>query len=1389
MCQAEDNDTELVNEETDDQPVPSDEANSAEMSDGMEQQPTSQQQQHGSKHKEDNDRPTRPPHPYNNASLFSKIFFLWPYPLLQLGMQRPLTDGDLPNVAQVDASQRNLKYIQRLWRDEQERHGDKSDLRRALFRDFMKTLWFIQPFMGAAALAKIIQAVCLGNLIEFFEENDDKENSTVNPNEGYLWAMGLVLCGSVTLFEHHHVFFYGWRKAMQYRVASVAAIYDKALRLSSTHPETLAHYGRILNLASNDVERYMFTTLFVSFLWWAPLQAVGILVTGVVLVGWAFCVGIAVLVILFVPLQTWLSHSFAKFRSNIAAITDQRVNFVSQAVRGARVMKLSGYETQFLERIQEFRALEIHQIQQANRLKAANEALFYATNVVISFVVFIVHVFVFEQELTTGGVFLTFTLVNILQLELIKHVSIAVMTTSECSVSVHRIQQFFSFPEIDTALNGSGTINRDAVDDEPGEPNHTLDRNVAISMQNVSCPWNHVTQVLPKSEAPLQQNDNIIDNVESAATSPQHNGPSLSWALHDATVDFEYQSLTAVIGPVGGGKSALIQALVQELPVTSGSLRRGYKTLAYASQDAWVMDGTIRENITMGHEYNAIWYEEVIQACCLSLDFTQLRDGDQTVVGDRGVQLSGGQRARVGLARALYKNADVLIADDPLSAVDARVGRHLFQHAIMGLSVNKGKCVILATHQHQYVHDARCLLIMDGGHLKCIGTYQDCLAASGGKLTAHDADNSSEAEASSSKSNTARSNNLIEDEKQPASLVEDGEAIKDGEQNEKGKQGSVSFQTYANYVRAMGSLWVGLFILALFIFTQTSVLVTVATMGRWAEREKEDQEDNEIVATVGAMSALVVLLAIFRAYLCFELTAKASQKLHDQMAASVLRAKIEFFDTNPMGRILNRFSADVGVCDDQLPQTMFDFLMIAFIVFGAVITALATLPFALAILPFLVWYFAKVRSIFVTSTRELKRLEGLARSPIFALLSEALGGIATIRANDYLEYFRKKFYAAHDGHTRTFFMFLSASRWLGFRMDSIVFTFMATVSFLAVVVQNEGWFHVDPAILGLSISMLIYLSGVFQWCIRQSAEVVNQMVSVERVLEYGHLESEAPLICEGDNKLKDSGWPSAGEIEYNGVSVRYRSTLPLALRKISFRIPAGARVGVVGRTGSGKSTVVQTLFRLLEPEDGKILIDSQDISKMGLHTLRTKISVIPQVPTLFSGCTVRENLDLFGLHSDEAIAQVLKSCHLMEAIEKLSDGTNSIVSEGGSNFSVGQRQLLCLARALLAQNKILVLDEATASVDRRTDQLLQQALQESYQDGTILAVAHRLDTIIDYDFILVLGQGEVLEFGTPDALLSQTEGIFTDMVQDTGDTMSKSLREQAHESQARKKLS
>ena len=404
-------------------------------------------------------------------------------------------------------------------------------------------------------------------------------------------------------------------------------------------------------------------------------------------------------------------------------------------------------------------------------------------------------------------------------------------------------------------------------------------------------------------------------------------------------------------------------------------------------------------------------------------------------------------------------------------------------------------------------------------------------------------------------------------EEDPDLLFNNGE----NDHKEMNQEGNVEWDTYANYLRAMGGIWVGGFLFLLFSVTQGSVLVTIAQVGRWSELPVAEQDDWNIVGLVIGLGCLVIVLALFRAFISFHLTIKASQRLHDRMAEAVLRAKIQFFDTNPLGRILNRFSADVGITDDQLPPTLFDFFMLAFIVLGALVTTISTLPFVLLALPFLGWYFWYVRNVFVTSSRELKRLEGLARSPIFAMLSESLGGIATIRSNGALDFFRSKFQAVHDAHTRSFFSFIAASRWVGFRMDSLVFLFLAAVSFLSVLFNEQGWFSVDPAILGLSLSMLLQLTGLFQWCIRQSAEVVNQMVSVERVLAFGKVEPEAPLELEGDRELLETGWPSQGSIQVEELSVRYRDSLPLALQEISFSIPQGARVGVVGRTGASKT--------------------------------------------------------------------------------------------------------------------------------------------------------------------------------------------------------------------------
>ena len=701
---------------------------------------------------------------------------------------------------------------------------------------------------------------------------------------------------------------------------------------------------------------------------------------------------------------------------------------------------------------------------------------------------------------------------------------------SECSVSIRRIQHFLEFPERPgEQIPPEGSLSERKEENE-----------VAVTISDMSCYWNLVANVAGREDVALENSQALVP------------------ALSNISIEFRRGELTCVIGTVGSGKSALLQAIVGELPVASGKLESRYDRLAYASQDPWIMDGTVKENIVMGLHLDQEWYDTVVRACGLQIDFRQFLNGDQTVVGDRGVQCSGGQRARIGLARALYRDADVLVADDPLSAVDSKVGRQLFNEAIMDLAVRRGKCVILATHQHQYVHEYKCVLMV-AGRVEKIGTYAECVAASGGKLTAHEGDSSVDALVEGERpvpDNAPRDVEVTPDEMDdPVSNKEDGK--------ERKTTGVVRLDTYTNYAKAMGGLWVAGLGLILFIITQASVLYTVRTMGKWSERPGSEQHSWNILGLVMGLGGWIIFLSIFRAMISFNVTIKASRGLHDKMTEAVLRAKIEFFDTNPLGRILNRFSADVGSNDDLLPQTLFDFLVVFFMVLGAIATTVVVLPFALIAIPPLVWYFMSVRKIFITSTRELKRLESLARSPIFAMLSESLSGVATIRANDSINYFTTNFERAHNAHTRAFFSFIACSRWVGFRMDSIMFSLMGLVCFLSVLFEERKWFSIDPSILGLSISMLLQLAGLFQWCIRQSAEVVNQFVSVERVLEFGNLEPEAPLELEQDKSLGD--WPKEGEIEYNDLVVRYRPALPPALDGVTFSIPSGARVGVVGR--------------------------------------------------------------------------------------------------------------------------------------------------------------------------------------------------------------------------------
>jgi ABC-type multidrug transport system fused ATPase/permease subunit len=509
-----------------------------------------------------------------SASWWSRLLFYWPYPLLKLGLERPLEDADLPEILTPDSSRYNREYFERLWAAELERNPDKPSLHRAMLADFFRSIWFVHPAMALAASAQIVQAVALGNLIDSFETGD---------GQGYFWAAILVVCGLVIVLEHHHVFFCTWRKGMQLRVSCVASIYSKTLKLSSTHQESSASTGKIMNLASNDVERFVMAALFINHLIWSPLQSIAILIVGWDQMGPSFAAGFALLVFGFVPFQFYLSNRFAYFRSRIAAITDRRVNFVSQAVQGARVMKMSGYEQRFLDRILDLRRREVTEITRASRLKAWNEAIFYSANVVISLVIFLVHV-AMGGVLAPGSVFTVFTLINILQLQVTKHMSLGVMGVSEVYVSITRIQNFLQFSELPKPNEAAAghPVSATKNDEERGgtardTPSTPIDEgDVIFAMKHVDCYWNHV-QGVAASDTTEKITDSNVDilipaDKQDQETDSDTSSPSLMPSLSDVTLDLRRGELTCVIGPVGCGKSALLQAIVGELPVYKGSL-------------------------------------------------------------------------------------------------------------------------------------------------------------------------------------------------------------------------------------------------------------------------------------------------------------------------------------------------------------------------------------------------------------------------------------------------------------------------------------------------------------------------------------------------------------------------------------------------------------------------------------------------------------------------------------------------------------------------------------------------------------------------------------------------------------------------------------------------
>uniref|UniRef100_A0A8C1QRG0 Multidrug resistance-associated protein 4 n=1 Tax=Cyprinus carpio TaxID=7962 RepID=A0A8C1QRG0_CYPCA len=1092
--------------------------------------------------------------------------------------------------------------------------------------------------------------------------------------------------------------------------------------------------GQIVNLLSNDVNKFDEVTIFLHFLWVAPLQAAAVIGLLWQEIGASCLAGMAVLFFL-MPLQTIFGKLFSKYRSKTAAFTDSRIRTMNEVVSGIRIIKMYAWEKPFAALVNDVRRKEISKIMSSSYLRGLNMASFFAANKIILFVTFTVYVLV-GYKISASRVFVAVSLYSAVRLTVTLFFPAAIEKVSESAISIRRIKKFLLLDEL---VKAHVPLTQEDK------------KEASVEIQDLICYWDKTL------DAPTLQN--------------------VSFTVKPG-------QLLAVIGPVGAGKSSLLSTVLEELPAEKGVIKvKG--ELTYASQQPWVFPGTIRSNILFGKELQPQRYESVLRACALKRDMELLPDGDLTVIGDRGATLSGGQKARVNLARAVYQDADIYLLDDPLSAVDAEVGRHLFEQCICGILKEKPR--ILVTHQLQYLKAADQILVLKEGHMVARGTYSE-LQQSGVDFTSllkkDEEEEGEKEEAPRSPRNRTISQNSVRSHSSSVLSVKDESDQLPAEPvhtmaEETRTEGTIGLRMYWKYFRAGANVIMLILFVLLNLLAQAFYILHDWWLSYWAtEQRKLDFHSTNITANgtngtntnqelnldfylgvYAGLTGATIIFGFMRSLFMFNALVSSAETLHNRMFNSILRTPVRFFDINPIGRILNRFAKDIGHLDSLLPWTFVDFIQVFLQIIGVVAVASSVIPWILIpVLPLLI-SFLFLRRYFLRTSRDVKRIESTTRSPVFSHLSSSLQGLCTIRAFKAEERFQQTFDAHQDLHSEAWFLFLTTSRWFAVRLDGMCSVFVTITAFGCLLLKDS----MKAGDVGLALSYAVTLMGMFQWGVRQSAEVENMMTSVERVVEYTELESEAPWETQ---KRPPPDWPNRGLITFDKVNFSYSSDGPVVLKNISAMFRPREKVGIVGRTGAGKSSLISALFRLMEPE-GKIIVDGVLTSEIGLHDLRQKMSIIPQDPMLFTG-TMRKNLDPFSQHSDHDLWKALEEVQLKAAVEELPNKLETELAESGSNFSVGQRQLVCLARAILRKNRILIIDEATANVDPRTDELIQKTIRDKFKECTVLTIAHRLNTIIDSDRILVLDAGRIQEYDAPHVLLQNQNGIFYKMVQQTG---------------------
>ncbi|XP_043715641.1 ABC transporter C family member 10-like [Telopea speciosissima] len=1156
---------------------------------------------------------------------------------------------------------------------------------------------------GFFALLKII-TLSAGPLLlnAFIQVAEGKE---VFKYEGYVLAISLFIAKCLESLSQRHWYFRSRIIGLQVRSVLSAAIYRKQLRLSNA-AKMMHSAGNIMNYVTVDAYRVGEFPYWFHQTWTTGLQLCIALVILFHAVGLATFAALVVIV-LFVLCNSPLAKLQNKFQAKLMAAQDERLKACSEALVNMKVLKLYAWETSFKDVIERIRAEEYVWLSAVQMRKAYNIILSWSSPVLVSAATFGACYFL-GISLNASNVFTFVATVRLLQ-NPVRSIPDVIGVVIQAKVSLERIVKFLEAPE----LQNENIRQKYKAE----EYRHSL----SIKLANLS--WEENPSKL------------TLRNINLAVKPGEK---------------------VAICGEVGSGKSTLLAAILGEVPLMGGTIQV-YGKVAYVSQMAWIQTGTIQENILFGSAMDKQRYLEVLEKCSLVKDLEMLPFGDLTEIGERGVNLSGGQKQRIQLARALYQDADIYLLDDPFSAVDAHTAMSLFNEYVMGALL--GKAVVLVTHQVDFLPAFDSVLLMSDGEILHDAPYYQLLASTRefqDLVNAHKDIAGSErlAEITSQRGKiTSAEIKTTYTEKQFKATTRD-QLIKQEER----ETGDTGFNPYLQYLNQnKGLLYFTIASLGHIIFAVGQI-----SQNSWMAANVQNPHVSKLMLitvyfVIGCGSTFFLL---FRSFFVVVLSIQSSKSIFSQLLNSLFHAPMSFYDSTPLGRILSRVSSDLSIVDLDVPFSLISTV-------GATTNACVSLG-TLAVVTWQVLFVSLpviclalcLQKYYFASAKELMRINGTTKSFVANHLAESAAGAMTIRAFEDEERFIAKNFDVIDRNASPFFHNFAANEWLIQRLELLSATVLSS-SALAMVLLPPRTF--GSGFVGMALSYGLSLNISLINSIQNQCTLANYIISVERLNQYMHIPSEAPEVIE-ENQPPPS-WPAVGKVQIHDLKIRYRPDTPLVLSGISCTFEGGHKIGIVGRTGSGKTTLIGALFRLVEPADGKIIIDNLDISMIGLHDLRSRIGIIPQDPTLFNG-TIRYNLDPLSQYTDKEIWEVLQKCQLQEAVQEKEKGLDALVMEDGSNWSMGQRQLFCLGRVLLRKSRILVLDEATASIDTTTDSILQKTIRTEFANCTVITVAHRIPTVMDCTMVVAITDGKVVEYDEPTTLMKREGSLFGQLVKE-----------------------